>query len=301
MTQIVTMNDRPWLDRIDPRPRLAGFARSEPSWLEPRRVLYDHELIIVSAGKLSFEAAEAEMDFARGTFLIVPPGIEHMSWAASPRGVVRHWLHFDWIWQGPGDLLPIACTLPGTPDNNLLRPAPRWIPAGVISGTAPDLRQALSLHRRIMHLQNADAIEERIKAKPVLTALLMELLGHAGPVRVTETRSRGSNNLAERIRDEMHRLALLPMKTNPLMRHHLKGLNVTYEHAERTFKKAYGLTPVAYLQVLRIERAKRLMIDEPDLDIGEVAARAGYSSHAYFTRQFRRHTGESPDKWRPQP
>lgn len=64
-------------------------------------------------------------------------------------------------------------------------------------------------------------------------------------------------------------------------------------HFARLFKKITGSTPHAYLAMLRIERARR-MLAETDLPITEVGALVGYPGQSHFTKVFRETTGMTP-------
>ncbi|WBB67886.1 AraC family transcriptional regulator [Micromonospora sp. WMMD812] len=71
-------------------------------------------------------------------------------------------------------------------------------------------------------------------------------------------------------------------------------------HLVRTFTRAHGLPPHAYLTGRRIELARRLLLagQRP----AEVAAAAGFFDQAHLTRHFRRHLGVGPARYaRPGP
>ncbi len=71
--------------------------------------------------------------------------------------------------------------------------------------------------------------------------------------------------------------------------------------AERTFKRRFiaatGLTPIAYVQRLRIEDAKR-RLERTEASIEEISWRVGYEDAAFFRRLFRRTTGLAPGQYR---
>jgi transcriptional regulator GlxA family with amidase domain len=71
--------------------------------------------------------------------------------------------------------------------------------------------------------------------------------------------------------------------------------------AERTFKRRFvaatGLTPIAYVQRLRIEDAKR-RLERTTASVEEVSWRVGYEDAAFFRRLFRRLTGLAPGAYR---
>lgn len=65
----------------------------------------------------------------------------------------------------------------------------------------------------------------------------------------------------------------------------------------RRFKQATGVTPLDYLQRLRVRAAQRLLEDE-ELSVQEVGARVGYEDAAFFRDLFKRHTGLAPVAYR---
>jgi len=70
---------------------------------------------------------------------------------------------------------------------------------------------------------------------------------------------------------------------------------------ERTFKRRFtqatGLPPLAYVQRLRVEDAKR-RLERTDAPVDEVGWKVGYEDPAFFRRLFKRMTGLSPGAYR---
>lgn len=67
-------------------------------------------------------------------------------------------------------------------------------------------------------------------------------------------------------------------------------------HLTKIFRKVTGLSPMQYLLQVRMERAKELL--HSGLTIEQVAASSGYPDPLYFSRQFRKYTGQTPTEYR---
>ncbi|WP_223068568.1 AraC family transcriptional regulator [Paenibacillus caui] len=76
------------------------------------------------------------------------------------------------------------------------------------------------------------------------------------------------------------------------------GLGYNRAYLSRVFKKGTGLSPVTYLLKLRIDKARHLLRDRPDLSTQQIAASVGLTDPLYFSRQFKRFYGESPSQYR---
>lgn len=63
------------------------------------------------------------------------------------------------------------------------------------------------------------------------------------------------------------------------------------------FKREMGVTPVEYLMNYRIGQAKRMMDERPDLLLKQVASEVGYPDPLYFSRVFKKQTGQSPTEY----
>jgi AraC-like DNA-binding protein len=67
----------------------------------------------------------------------------------------------------------------------------------------------------------------------------------------------------------------------------------------KIFKKATGLTFVEYRNRLRVESAKKMLLN-PNLTVSEVAYSVGFQSLTQFNRLFRRVVGKAPTRFRSQ-
>ena len=72
---------------------------------------------------------------------------------------------------------------------------------------------------------------------------------------------------------------------------------ISPRHFKRRFKKATNETPLAYIQHLRIEYAKKLL-EKSSETINEITYKIGYEDINSFRRLFKKNTGISPKDYR---
>ena len=75
-------------------------------------------------------------------------------------------------------------------------------------------------------------------------------------------------------------------------------LNTNRTYVSKLVNIYYGMPFRDYLNKLRMDYAKQLMIDEPDAVIDYVAAKSGFQSSTQFIRKFRETEGVTPSVWR---
>jgi AraC family transcriptional regulator len=68
-------------------------------------------------------------------------------------------------------------------------------------------------------------------------------------------------------------------------------------HFAVQFRLATGCTPSEFVQLQRIEAAKRMLL-RPDAELVDVALSVGFQAQAHFSTVFKRHVGETPGRWR---
>lgn len=72
----------------------------------------------------------------------------------------------------------------------------------------------------------------------------------------------------------------------------------TYEYLSKLFKKFVGQSPLKYLTQLRMNQAKQLLLQFPDLEIGKIGEYVGYQDAFYFSRAFKNYAGVTPSEYR---
>lgn len=66
----------------------------------------------------------------------------------------------------------------------------------------------------------------------------------------------------------------------------------------RIFNETTGSSFPEYVNNLRLDKAKEMLIQNMDVDINEISQKTGYSSSTYFTTSFKKKFGMTPSKWR---
>ena len=70
-------------------------------------------------------------------------------------------------------------------------------------------------------------------------------------------------------------------------------------HIINIFKKAFGQTPIAYLNFARLKKAEQLLISTSE-SIETISFNCGYQNYSHFYRQFVRKNNISPESYRKQ-
>jgi len=81
----------------------------------------------------------------------------------------------------------------------------------------------------------------------------------------------------------------------------VQQLAIKFSIGERTlarrFKQASGVTPIQYLQQVRIDKAKKLLLST-SYPVSNIVYEVGYENVGYFIKLFKKHTGQTPLQWR---
>ncbi len=79
----------------------------------------------------------------------------------------------------------------------------------------------------------------------------------------------------------------------------VRQLQISRRSLEIRFRRAVGRSLNDEIQRLRLERAKRLLV-ETDLPLSQVAESAGYGTPSYLTQVFRKRMHTTPARFRRQ-
>ncbi|MED4599917.1 AraC family transcriptional regulator, partial [Paenibacillus validus] len=64
------------------------------------------------------------------------------------------------------------------------------------------------------------------------------------------------------------------------------------------FKEHTGVSPVTFLLRLRLDKARRLLRERPELTVEQIASSVGFQDPLHFSKQFKRQYQTSPSEYR---
>lgn len=77
-----------------------------------------------------------------------------------------------------------------------------------------------------------------------------------------------------------------------------ESLGYNRAYLSTLFKRQTGLTPVTFLLRLRLDKARHLLRERPELTVEQIASSVGFQDPLYFSKQFKRHYQLSPTDYR---
>ncbi|MDF9824120.1 AraC family transcriptional regulator of adaptative response / methylphosphotriester-DNA alkyltransferase methyltransferase [Breznakia sp. PF5-3] len=82
-------------------------------------------------------------------------------------------------------------------------------------------------------------------------------------------------------------------KDSARLKERIDGLDLSFNHISLIFQKEYGMTPFSYRNMLRLEKAEKLL-KETDMQIVDIAFASGFDSLSAFYASFKKHRQKPP-------
>lgn len=276
-----------WMMLISPVVHHAGIVRMGKGIINPWRQILDHELFMFDDGRAKMVVEDREYTFDEPWFIIIPPATRHISYCLS-HDVVIYYSHFNWV-HGDHPSTPSMVYTRERGITHQAMPAPAYVPKELRYGPLRS-RLPLELHRRVVDAFAPRHTRGELAARGLYLQELVELLGPDEPSRHLAP---GPDSHAELARQVLTEYAHVPFAEAPPLKEALTRAGASYFHLERLFRRRYNVSPHRYVSLIRIERARELLL-RPDATVSSCAAAMGYPDVGYFIRFFRKHMGVSP-------
>lgn len=232
-----------------------------------------HELGFVLAGECHWALGRQRLRLAAGNFILLPAGRRHREIIPAGAQARLAWVGFDF---GPE---PAAL--------------PAWsqqpIAAGPWAAELGRLVEAVFAENQAAALGSRERAHLALREILILTARAAQTPRGAVAPEPTNPAREVARSAARYLTDNLAR----PLSVQAVARYHSLGA----AHFSVVFRKHHGLTPRAFLQKTRLDRARELLA-AGDRRIKEIAAICGYTDAAHFCRHFKAATGQTPGRCR---
>jgi AraC-like DNA-binding protein len=226
---------------------------------------------VTASGVQSFRCRGAELNSVSGNIVAFNPDEPHDGHRGSDEAFAYTMLYIDPSW-----VYGLLKDGRGQARNHLRRPLI----------TDPAAGHAL---RRAASALEQDG--ESLRADALLAGALLQLFSRHGDAGDASVEDLHSPAWLSRARDYIH-----AHFAENISGEELAGVvQVSRVHLSRSFAAAYGMPPHVYLNSVRVNAAKRLLL--AGLPLADVAVATGFADQSHLTRRFKGHTGMTPAAW----
>ncbi|WP_337100993.1 AraC family transcriptional regulator [Paenibacillus sp. YIM B09110] len=158
-------------------------------------------------------------------------------------------------------------------------------------------KRAALLFRRIYQTFKVGGADAQLSATGHLHLLLAEYMKalHAAGGDDSVRTAHGQGDLL--LQQMIHYLS--SQYTHPVSIEQMaESLGYNRAYLSRFFKQRTGVSPVTFLLKLRIDKARHMLRERPELTVEQISASVGLQDALYFSKQFRKLYGQSPTAYR---
>ncbi|MFD0693350.1 AraC family transcriptional regulator [Paenibacillus sp. GCM10027628] len=281
-----------WLPVIDWNVKFYGAHQQQvkKNWEMPVEAHIGFEINLILTGSQETLMEQSRYFLHEGDIILIPPGFKHANRCASEDGMTYFTAHFnvdDPLFRQ--EMIKNSKILfPSETEENV------------------KLRKVLDQWVEMGQQQSEYTLADRFR----LQSTLFELFGILAQIvlaaqvqheNIPPTSVQYAKAIAEAIKANFNPHALIDetaaLDKSLRIEEIISSLGISPGYGLEVFRKVYGMSPRHYLSELKLHEAK-VLIQQPDLPLKEIASLLGYSHLSHFSRQFKRWTGMSPLQYR---
>ncbi|MDF2645818.1 MAG: hypothetical protein K0Q73_1623 [Paenibacillus sp.] len=258
------------------------------NWSFPEHKHSQYEINVVLEGSQHMRVEGKNHTQTEGELLWLTPNQRHSSLGVLDGTMMEYiCIHFEvddsWLRQQLNQLTNVRYPV-GSPLEQALRP--------IIKDVAQATKESEGTHQKLLTLLAS------FRLFTVLSELLLQ-------VKQQYSAQNPTTELAEQIAAHIER-EWAPVTNEedgkddkePLRIEQLaEQLGYSSTHCNRVFHKAYGISPRQYVSMIKLRKAKLLLMN-PALSIEQISEQLGYRDLSQFSKQFKRWTNMSPTAYR---
>lgn len=290
------------IQKISPYIRYVNDMVFSDTHAQKDRILYDHEFIFALDGETLLDYGGEEYHLEKSDLFYMKPGVKNRMYAVPGKTFHANCVHFDWVWgdeqfeftaeqvymgreltDGERSLIERLTKRPAYEVSDFNMPV-------VIRGLDYDIMAPL--FKELYHCFCQSDLASRLRER----AIFMQIIAELSAFQLTEHGVQKNHYHQKTISQAvqyMHANYKEELKTPTLAeRFHLSD-----KYFGILFKSMTGMAVHEYLLGIRMQNAKRLLIDST-MSIEEIASEIGIGDVFYFTKLFKRHEGITPGKYR---
>ena len=274
------------LKRINPVPSVLWHGIFEAGHVEANRRLYNHEFVFWERGEGRMIIEGQVFKCSPGSMIIIPPDVVHCTIADTE--IERWCLHFDWE---PGNKVPYLPYEYSDSLNSFVSSkcnfTPEWVPYPLpLIRTAPDYEMLLKLIRKLFSC-NAESLEDGMRQKGIFLQILSLCFSESSVKKsyMSPLLLKAKEYIDINFRNPDLNVSKVAVKNS-----------VTSNHICRLFQKELGISPLEYINSLRLKHACELLVNS-SLNVAQVALETGFKDPNYFSRLFKKKNGISPSNF----
>lgn len=268
-----------------PQISAADFASVKPPYIHFRRQHHEYILYYILSGEMFLAEGRKEYHLKENDILLLEPAMEHHG--LKPSVCRFFYIHFSWENLKLPESGHLSEQLESETENERELPFPKHH----IMETGQGILQAREITERIVSAFHGMDSHSRWLAACRLQELAVTV--SADYSKGLRSREIPLNGKAKQVIPEL--IAYLnqnyaePISGGLLQEH----FHYHFDYLNRQFRKWTGKTIFAYLNTIRIARAKQLL-ETNFYTIEEVARQTGFHDIYYFSKVFKKHTGMTP-------
>ena len=255
------------------------------------------KMIVVVRGKIALAEGDKEFRATKGHALILRPDRSYTPLEPAKRETQYYWIHFQTtgVWggvteeeAGPGGarLYPYDEVIPRQEltqrrVQHFTLVVPQFCKLTFPTKTYRNIKHLIDLNR---HHKPSLMWQQQTIFQEVLHDLHGEQQYRATSSSIALA-EKTAQFIRERFREPIH------------YREIGEGLNFHPTYVARCMQQVFGVTPLEYLTMYRVEQAK-LMLINTDAPVSRIAEDVGFSHFSYFTQCFAKTEGVTPSEYR---
>lgn len=284
------------LNYISPYIRFAHDCISEEPWQLKERVIFDYELLYVKEGSIYITIEEKGYVGNPGDIFLFKPKQRHSIVLNNSPSFRQPHLHFDLFYKPDSPDVKVSFK----PLEQLSEDEKKWFREDATSGELLRLPNKLSVRNIKYFEQILFEIIEEFKTKmpfyevhikglfiKLWTYIIREDYINKNPVVLSNIKE------LTRIKDYL----TVNLKREVTLDELSAEFNMSKYHMNRLYKKAFGIPPIHFHKMIRMEKIKEV-IQFTDIDFNSIAEEYGFSSVNAFSRAFSKTDGVPPSFYR---